>query len=101
VLCEEVLRVHGSLRFTRLARLLARFVPPSPERMVMPVIQCDIREGRTEEQKQELAKEITRVVHETIGSPVEYIYVLIRETPGAHHVKAGEALEDYEPESIT
>ncbi|HEX2108856.1 MAG TPA: 2-hydroxymuconate tautomerase [Rubrobacteraceae bacterium] len=67
----------------------------------MPVIQCDIREGRTEEQKQALAKEITRVVHETIGSPVEYIYVLIRETPGAHHVKAGEALEDYEPKSIT
>ena len=47
----------------------------------MPVIQCDIREGRTEEQKQALAREITRVVHETIESPVEYIYVLIRETP--------------------
>ena len=46
----------------------------------MPVIQCDIR-GRTEEQKQALAKEITRVVHETIGSPVEHIYILIRETP--------------------
>ncbi len=47
----------------------------------MPVIQCDIREGRTEEQKQALAREITRVVHETIESPVEYIYVLIREAP--------------------
>jgi 4-oxalocrotonate tautomerase family enzyme len=66
--------------------------------MRMPVIQCDIREGRTEEQKQALAKEITRVVHETIGAPVEYIYVLIREMPGAHHVKAGEALADYVPE---
>jgi phenylpyruvate tautomerase PptA (4-oxalocrotonate tautomerase family) len=38
----------------------------------MPVIQCDIRKGRTEEEKQALAREITRVVHETIGSPVEY-----------------------------
>jgi 4-oxalocrotonate tautomerase family enzyme len=47
----------------------------------VPVIQCDIREGRTEEQKQALAREITRVVHETIESPIEYIYVLIRETP--------------------
>jgi 4-oxalocrotonate tautomerase family enzyme len=55
----------------------------------MPVIQCDIREGRTEEEKQALAQEITRVVHETIGAPVEYIYVLIRETPGSHHIKAG------------
>ena len=64
----------------------------------MPVIQCDIREGRTLEQKQNLAEGITRVVHETIGAPIEYIYVLIRETPGAHHVKAGQALPDYVPE---
>ena len=66
----------------------------------MPVIQCDIREGRTEEQKQALAREITRVVHETIEVPIEYIYVLIRETPGSHHVKAGEALLEHEPEGV-
>ncbi len=64
----------------------------------MPVIQCDIREGRTEEEKQALASEITRVVHETIDAPMEYIYVLIRETPGSHHVKAGSPLPDYEAE---
>lgn len=60
--------------------------------------QCDIREGRTEEEKQALAGEITRVVHETIGSPVEYIYVLIREIPGSHHVKADEPLPEYSAE---
>jgi 4-oxalocrotonate tautomerase family enzyme len=60
----------------------------------VPVIQCDIREVRTKEQKQALAQEITRVVHETIGAPVEHINVLIRETRGSHHVKAGKALED-------
>jgi len=65
----------------------------------MPVIQCDIREGRTEEQKQALAREITRVVHETIGAPLEYIYVLIRETPGSGHIKAGKSLPPYTPES--
>ena len=64
----------------------------------MPVIQCDIREGRTEEEKQALAQEITRVVHETIDAPMEYIYVLIRETPGSHHVKAGSPLPDYRAE---
>ena len=65
----------------------------------MPVIQCDIREGRTDEKKQALAQEITRVVHETIiGAHVEYVYVLIRETPGTYHVKAEEALGDYAPE---
>ena len=73
--------------------------PVRERRAVVPVIQCDIREGRTEEQKQALAREITRVVHETIDSPVEYIYVLIRETPGAHHVKGGEALPDWKPEA--
>lgn len=63
----------------------------------MPVIQCDIREGRSPAQKQALAEAITRAVHETIDAPVEYIYVLIRETPGAHHVKGGEALPDFRP----
>jgi len=64
----------------------------------VPIIQCDIREGRTEEQKAALAPEVTRVVHETIGAPIEYIYVLIRETPGFHHIKAGKHLPDYKPE---
>jgi 4-oxalocrotonate tautomerase family enzyme len=62
----------------------------------MPIIQCDIREGRTSEQKQRLAQEITRVVAETINAPREYNYVLNRETPGAHHIKAGEALPEFE-----
>jgi 4-oxalocrotonate tautomerase family enzyme len=63
----------------------------------MPIIQCDIREGRTEEQKRALAREITRVVHETIDAPIEYIYVLIRETPGLHHIKGGNHLPDFQP----
>ncbi len=88
------------LRLRTSIRLRATEHRPIRERRVaVPVIQCDIREGRTEEQKQALAQEITRVVHETIGAPIEYIYVLIRETPGAHHIKAGKALEDWEPES--
>jgi 4-oxalocrotonate tautomerase family enzyme len=63
----------------------------------MPIIQCDIREGRTEEQKRALAREITRAVHETIGAPVDYIYVLIRETPGLHHIKGGNHLPEFRP----
>jgi phenylpyruvate tautomerase PptA (4-oxalocrotonate tautomerase family) len=66
----------------------------------VPVIQFDIREGRSGG-KQALAKVITRVVHETIGASVEYICVMIRKTPGSHHAKAGEPLADYEPESST
>jgi 4-oxalocrotonate tautomerase len=64
----------------------------------VPIIQCDIRSGRTEEQKEALATELTRVVHETIGAPLEYIYVLIREQTGPHHVKAGQPLPEYRPD---
>ena len=63
----------------------------------MPVIQCDIRQGRQQEQKAALADEITRVVNKTIDAPLEYIYVLIRETPGSHHMKAGKPLPDCVP----
>jgi len=62
----------------------------------MPVIQCDIRTGRTAKQKEALAREITRVVHETIDAPLEYIYVLIRETPGVQHIKGGKALPEFQ-----
>jgi 4-oxalocrotonate tautomerase family enzyme len=65
--------------------------------IIMPIIQCDIRQGRTEAQKKRLAEEITRVVHETIDAPMDYIYVLIRETPGTHHVKGGRPLPEFKP----
>ncbi len=61
----------------------------------MPIIQCDIREGRTLAQKRALAREITNAVHRTIDAPLEYIYVLIRETPGFAHIKAGKHLPEY------
>ena len=66
---------------------------PSPHRPV--VIQCDIRAGRTQEQKSALARGIAKVVQETIGAPPEYIYVIIRETPGAQHFHGGEFLPEY------
>ncbi len=64
----------------------------------MPVIQCDIREGRSEAQKQALARGIAQVAQKTIGSPPQYVYVLIRETPGSQHFHGGEFLPDYRSE---
>ena len=66
----------------------------------MPVYKRDIREGRTEKEKTGATQELTRVVRETRGAPVEYTYVFIRETSTTHYVKTGEALGDYEPESV-
>ncbi len=62
----------------------------------MPIIQCDIREGRTREQKHALVEAITDAVHQTIDAPREYIYVLVRETPGFNHFKSGEHLPDFQ-----
>lgn len=64
----------------------------------MPIIQCDIREGRSAAQKKALVEAITHVVHETINAPVEYIYVLVRETPGTHHCKGGKLLPEFSQE---
>lgn len=61
----------------------------------MPVIQCDIRAGRSEEQKAALAQAVTRAVHETIDAPLDYIYVIVREQPASDHVKGGEPLPEY------
>ncbi len=66
----------------------------------MPIIQCDIREGRSGG-KQAIAKMITRVVHETIGASVEYICVMIRKTPGSHHAKAGERSRATNPRALS
>ena len=66
----------------------------------MPIIQCDIREGRSKQQLEELAREITSVVHETIDAPNEYIYVLIRETPGFNHIKGGNTSPTISPERV-
>lgn len=64
----------------------------------MPVIQIDIREGRTKEEKIALGKALAQAAHDTIGAPIEYTYVIVREHPGYHHIKAQEPLPDYDRE---
>lgn len=63
----------------------------------MPMIQCDIRRGRTEEQKRTLAKELIRVVNEVTGIPKDYVFIVIRELPGFNFVEFQEHVVDYVP----
>lgn len=63
----------------------------------MPMIQCDIRRGRSEEQKRMLCKELIRVVHETTGIPKDYVFVVLRELPGFNFVEFQEHVVDYVP----
>jgi 4-oxalocrotonate tautomerase family enzyme len=63
----------------------------------MPIITCDIRVGRTKEQKSRLAIGLTRAVQEATGVSIDHIFVVIREMPGFNFVDAGEHVPDYAP----
>ena len=63
----------------------------------MPIIQCDIRLGRTEEQRRRLAAGLTEAVAEATHQPIDSIFLVIREMPGFNFVDAGEHVPDYVP----
>jgi 4-oxalocrotonate tautomerase len=47
----------------------------------MPIIQIHMLEGRDVNKKRELAKKITQVVMETLGSPPEKVRVIMSDMP--------------------
>ena len=63
----------------------------------MPIIQCDIRRGRTEEQKRKLASGLTDAVARIARVPKDRIFLVMREMPGFNFVDAGEHVPDYVP----
>lgn len=63
----------------------------------MPIITCDIREGRTKEQKHELAMGLTQAVMDATGVSIDNIFLVMREMPGFNFVDAGEHVPDYVP----
>jgi phenylpyruvate tautomerase PptA (4-oxalocrotonate tautomerase family) len=66
------------------------------EERTVPIIQCDIRRGRTEAQLRQLASGLTRVVAEAVGQPIDSIFLVMREMPGFNFVDAGEHVPEYE-----
>jgi 4-oxalocrotonate tautomerase family enzyme len=63
----------------------------------MPIITCDIRIGRSKEQRSNLAMGLTKAVHEATGVSIDHIFVVMREMPGFNFVDAGEHVPDYVP----
>jgi phenylpyruvate tautomerase PptA (4-oxalocrotonate tautomerase family) len=63
----------------------------------MPIIQCDIRRGRTREQKIELARGLTNDVHEVVEIAHDYISVYIRDLPGPDTFEGGQPSPEYQP----
>lgn len=60
----------------------------------MPIVQIDMIEGRTAEQKRELAKKVTQAIVETAKCPPEAVSIVIRETSKENIAKAGILMSD-------
>ncbi|MGW3484001.1 tautomerase family protein [Rhodococcus indonesiensis] len=61
----------------------------------MAIIACDIRRGRTDEQKSALALGLMHAVNRVTQEPIEHMFLVIREMPGFNFVDAGEHVADY------
>src|SRR5471032_406236 len=61
----------------------------------MPMISCDMRYGRTEEQKRALSAGLLRVVSEATGEPADNIFFVIREGRGINFVEHGKHLPEF------
>jgi len=55
----------------------------------MPIVQIDMIEGRTVEQKREMVKKITAAICETASCPAEAVTIIIRDAAKHHIAKAG------------
>jgi 4-oxalocrotonate tautomerase len=56
----------------------------------MPIAQLYILEGRSDEQKENLIREVTDSISRTINAPKERVRVIITEMPKAHFGIGGE-----------
>jgi phenylpyruvate tautomerase PptA (4-oxalocrotonate tautomerase family) len=63
----------------------------------MAVVQCDIRRGRTPDQKRLYGEALTKAVHEITGLDIDNILVIFREQPGHDLLEGGVVLPDYRP----
>jgi phenylpyruvate tautomerase PptA (4-oxalocrotonate tautomerase family) len=64
---------------------------------VVPFIQADIRRGRTTQQRDQLVSELTQIVHEVSGAPIDTISAVVRELPGPATYEAGMPSPEYQP----
>lgn len=55
----------------------------------MPIVQIEMIEGRTLEQKKLLVEKVTNAIVESVGAPPENISIIIREMAKENYAKAG------------
>ena len=55
----------------------------------MPIVQVELLEGRTIEQKRNLVTKVTQAIVESIGASAESVTIIIRDMPKENLSKAG------------
>jgi len=60
----------------------------------MPIVQIDMLEGRTLEQKRAMVAKMTAAIVETAECPAEAVTIIIRDMPACHLGKAGKLRSD-------
>lgn len=60
----------------------------------MPIVQIDMLDGRSLEQKRELVKKVTEAIVETANCPAEAVTIIIRDTQPQNLAKAGKLRSD-------
>ena len=63
----------------------------------MPIAQLYILQGRTDEQKERLIREVSEAMSRSIDSPIERVRVIITEMPKSHFGIAGEPASKVRP----
>lgn len=58
----------------------------------MPLVQITIMEGRSDEKKERMIKEVSEAVSNSLDAPMENIRVLINEIPASHWGIAGQSV---------
>lgn len=60
--------------------------------MIMPLIQVNIIEGRSDEKKEKLIEALSKTTSEVLEAPLETVRVMINELPDNHWGIAGESV---------
>jgi len=55
----------------------------------MPIVQIDLLEGRTVEQKRAMVKEVTDAICRTLGAPADAVRIIIRDMKYENYATAG------------
>ena len=55
----------------------------------MPIVQIDFVEGRTVDQKRDIAKKVTQAICESANCPPEAVQIILRDLPASNFARAG------------